>query len=107
MQSVKDIRPRGYNKVKIPRLALAWEFSRKPENYWQDVIFTDESKYNLCGPDGNKRAWRYPGSLLQGHHIRPVLKFGGISGDGLRMHSIPESGETGLRRWQDERHTVH
>jgi len=79
---------RSYSKVKKPRLlpkhkrnrlTFAREFSRKPENYWQDVIFTDESKYNLYGPDGNKRVWRYPGSLLQDHHIRPVVKFGGGS----------------------------
>lgn len=49
------------------------------ERLWRNVIFTDESKFNLYGPDGTKRCWRRPGSLLRDHHVRKVVKFGGGS----------------------------
>ena len=46
---------------------------------WQRVIFTDESKICVFGPDGNKRVWRRPGLPLLDHHVTPTVKFGGKS----------------------------
>lgn len=48
-------------------------------NFWDDVIFTDESKYNLYGPDGHKRVWRRCGLPTLNHHFRYTVKFGGGS----------------------------
>ena len=46
---------------------------------WKHVIFTDESKICVFGPDGNNRVWRRPGIALLDHHITPTVKFGGKS----------------------------
>lgn len=77
-----------YAKVKKPRLLPRHKlerrrFARRHKNtdqtFWNNVIFTDESKFNLFGPDGYKHVWRLPKCVLQDHHIREVVKFGGGS----------------------------
>ena len=74
---VKVKKPR-LNRVQIKkRLIFARVHREHTLDYWKNVMFTDESKFNLYGPDGNKRVWRRPGSTLQDHHIRKVIKFGG------------------------------
>ena len=72
-------KPRLLLRHKRERLAFARVMARMPKDAWNDVIFTDESKYNLHGPDGTKRVWRYPGSPILDHHVRKVVKFGGGS----------------------------
>ena len=79
---------KAYSKVKKPSLGskhkkLRRKFCRTcrdltPED-WQSVIFTDESKYNVHGPDGNKKVWRRSKCILLDHHVRKVTKFGGGS----------------------------
>ncbi|KAI5152875.1 hypothetical protein ENBRE01_3083 [Enteropsectra breve] len=73
----KPKKPRLLKHHKLARLRFAREYLRKPKTYWDNVIFTDESKYNLYGPDGNRRCWRLPNIVLQDHHIQPTVKFGG------------------------------
>jgi len=72
-------KPRLLPKHKLGRLIFSREYSKKPGTFWENIIFSDESKFNLFGPDGCKRVWRYPKSPLQDWHIRPVVKFGGGS----------------------------
>ena len=50
-----------------------------PEEAWKHVIFTDESKINIFGPDGNRRVWRRATKCLKDHHVTQTLKFGGGS----------------------------
>ena len=76
---VKPKKPR-LNPVQIKkRLIFARSHREHIFDYWKNVMFTDESKFNLYGPDGNKRAWRRPGSVLLDHHIRKMVKYGGGS----------------------------
>ena len=75
----KPKKPRLTAKHKRARLNFAKLHFDKSEEDWRRVIFSDESKYNLYGPDGHKKVWRRPGSLLLDHHIRKVVKFGGGS----------------------------
>ena len=49
---------------------------RFPVDDWKKVVFTDESKICMHGPDGNRRVWRRPGGALLDHHIIPTVKFG-------------------------------
>jgi transposase len=79
---------KNYAKVKKPRLSpiqikkrliFARVHKHHTLDYWKNVMFTDESKFNLYGSDGNKRVWKRPGSVLQDHHVRKVVKFGGGS----------------------------
>lgn len=74
---VRPLKPRLEKIHKINR--YRWARAMKPldQDFWDNVIFTDESKYNLYGPDGNKRVWRRSGSPSLDHHFRQVVKFGG------------------------------
>jgi len=76
---VKVKKPRLLPRHKLARLIFSREYSKKPGTFWENVIFSDESKFNLFGPDGYKRSWRFPNSPLQDWHIRSVVKFGGGS----------------------------
>lgn len=75
----RPLKPRLLPKHKKDRRNFARIMRHAPESFWENVIFTDESKFNLHGPDGTKRGWRRPGSQLLEHHVRKVVKFGGGS----------------------------
>lgn len=47
--------------------------------YWNDVIFCDETKIMLYQHDGPSKVWRKPKSALQQKNIIPTVKFGKLS----------------------------
>ena len=49
------------------------------EEYWDDVIFCDETKMMLFYNDGPSRVWRKPLSALEKQNIIPTIKFGKMS----------------------------
>lgn len=61
------------------RLHFAKEHINKDVNWWDDVIFLDESKFNLFGSDGRTMVWRKPNEELKGKNITPTVKHGGGS----------------------------
>lgn len=61
------------------RKSFAQEYSKEEETFWDDVIFLDESKFNLFGSDGKTMVWRKPNTELQKEHLRPTVKHGGGS----------------------------
>ncbi|GBM92328.1 hypothetical protein AVEN_136372-1 [Araneus ventricosus] len=40
------------------RLSFAKSMLNKPETYWNNVLFADESKFNIFGSDGRIMVWR-------------------------------------------------
>jgi len=73
----KPLKPRLTAVHKKNRLSFARAMRSVPQETWDGIIFTDESKYNLYGPDGNKFVWRFPSNPTLDHHVRQVVKFGG------------------------------
>jgi transposase len=61
------------------RLAFASQYIDRPENYWNDVIFTDESKFNIFGSDGRQKVWRLPNTELEKKNLKVTVKHGGGS----------------------------
>jgi transposase len=59
------------------RLEFAQKYVVYPDHYWEDVLFTDESKYNLVGNDGRTRVWRKPHTALHQRNVTPTVKHGG------------------------------
>lgn len=59
-------------RMTFARSHLGWSLDD-----WKDVIFTDESKFNLYGPDGYNRVWRRSGPAYSDHHYHRMVKFGG------------------------------
>jgi transposase len=64
---------------RLKRLQFARTFIGKPEHFWNSIIWSDESKFNLCGSDGNCRVWRTPSEAFSQRCILPTMKHGGGS----------------------------
>ena len=61
------------------RIEFAKTYRSMPNSFWNKVIFSDESKFNIFGSDGKKKVWRKPGASLEKKNLKPTLKFGGGS----------------------------
>ena len=48
-------------------------------DYWNHVLWSDETKINLFGSDGVKRVWRQPGEEHKDKCVLPTVKHGGGS----------------------------
>lgn len=59
------------------RLKFAKEHQNKDASWWEDVIFADESKYNLFGSDGRVMVWRKANEELKSRNTNPTVKHGG------------------------------
>lgn len=59
------------------RFKFAKEHIRKDSRFWEQVIFADESKFNIFGSDGRSYVWRKPNTELQDKHLKPTVKHGG------------------------------
>ncbi|GFU30442.1 HTH_Tnp_Tc3_2 domain-containing protein [Trichonephila clavipes] len=59
------------------------EFTKKQENkdfsYWEQALFTDESKFNIFGSDGKPYVWRKSNEELRRQNLKPAEKYGGGS----------------------------
>ncbi|GFU37339.1 transposable element Tcb1 transposase [Trichonephila clavipes] len=58
------------------RLAFSKMYVRQPK-YSENVIFDDESKYNIFGSDGKQKVWRKSNTAMHGKNLRPTIKYGG------------------------------
>ncbi|GFT47542.1 transposable element Tc1 transposase [Trichonephila clavipes] len=66
------------NRVK--RLKSAKEHILRPQQFWNEVIFSDESKFNIFGSDGRRMVWRKPNtSHHHPKHTIPTVKHEGGS----------------------------
>lgn len=59
------------------RLDYALKYVDKPVEFWEKVIFTDESKFNIFGSDGRRFVWRRPNTELELKNLTPTVKHGG------------------------------
>lgn len=64
---------------KIARLSICKEWLFKPESFWDDVIWSDECKFNLFQSDGRCFVYRKDGTRLEDINLSPTVKFGGGS----------------------------
>lgn len=77
---------KAYNQRKKPqisainrrrRLEFAKKYLNHPPEFWERVLFTDESKFNLFGSDGRVKVWRNPGEGLNPKYTIKTVKYGG------------------------------
>lgn len=61
------------------RLAFVQDHYLLAETWWNNVIFSDESKFNLFGSDGRVMVWRKKNEELKRSNLRPTVKHGGGS----------------------------
>ncbi len=76
-------RPRRKPLLKMMHLKARKEFVEdkqiKDMDYWNHVLWSDETKINLFGSDGVKRVWRQPGEEYKDKCVLPTVKHGGGS----------------------------
>ena len=61
------------------RLQFATEHVSLPSEYWDDVIFSDETKIILYYHDGQQRVWRKSLTAVENKNCIPTVKFGELS----------------------------
>ncbi len=65
--------------LKKARKQFAEDKQTKDMDYWNHVLWSDETKLNLFGSDGVKRVWRQPGEEYKDKCVLPTVKRGGGS----------------------------
>ena len=58
------------------RMTFAKTYINKDNSFWDKVIFSDESKFNIFGSDGQNYEWRKPNTKLEIPHLRETVKHG-------------------------------
>ncbi|GBN11025.1 hypothetical protein AVEN_17604-1 [Araneus ventricosus] len=49
----------------------------KPETYWNNGLFADESKFNILGSDGRIMVWRRKNEEINPKNLVGTVKYGG------------------------------
>ncbi|KAI4293450.1 hypothetical protein PAPHI01_2724, partial [Pancytospora philotis] len=75
----RPLKPRLLPNHRLDRLEFARNPLPRPKDTWRDVVFTDESKFNLFGHDGLRTVWREPGAPARDFHFRKTVSHGGGS----------------------------
>ncbi len=60
MPSTKEASPKAQAQKSPPRFARA--HADKDEDYWDSILWSDETKINVFGTDGFKTVWRRKGA---------------------------------------------
>ena len=58
------------------RLTFAKTYIYKDNSFWNRVIFSDESKFNIFGSDCQNYVWRKPNTELEIRHLHQTVKHG-------------------------------
>ena len=80
------------------RLKFAKEFISKEEKWWKDVIFADESKFNVFGSDGRTIVWRKPNTEMEKKSSPTYCKTRWWESNGLGLYGSIWSGGIGFHR---------
>jgi transposase len=70
-------RPLLSQKNKNARFGICMEWVCKPDKFWDEVICSDECKFNLRNSDGSSDIWRKPGKGLDPKYLNLSVKHGG------------------------------
>ena len=63
-------------KNKLKRLKLPHDHVPKPQEFWDRVLWSDESKFNVFESDGRQVVWRMALESLKEKNINPTVKGG-------------------------------
>lgn len=59
------------------RLTFAKEYVNKPPEFWESIIFSDETKINLFGSDGRAKVWRKKNAAFDIKNLCSTVRHGG------------------------------
>ncbi|GFX08012.1 transposable element Tc1 transposase [Trichonephila clavipes] len=73
-------------KISAPKIAAStsntlgrFVSAETPQQFWNEVIFRDESKFNIFSSDGRRMVSRKPNTSQHPKHTTPIVKHGGGS----------------------------
>ncbi|KAF7692177.1 Transposable element Tcb2 transposase [Cucumispora dikerogammari] len=72
-------KPRLSQVQKNKRLEICREWSFQNNEFFNNVIFSDETKFNLKNSDGQTFVWKKLSERLEEKNIKKTVKFGGGS----------------------------
>ena len=61
----------------MKRIEYARKYREQPLCFWNQVLWTDKSKFNLFGSDGRVMVWRTPQEAFDPRCMVPTVKHGG------------------------------
>lgn len=61
----------------VARLMFAKRHLDTPQKFWQNILWTDETKVELFGRNTQHHVWRKNGTAHQHQHLIPTVKHGG------------------------------
>lgn len=64
-------------KNKVKRLEFAKKYINKPAEFWESVVWSDESKFEIFGSKRRKRVWRKSNEALNPRMVQSTVKHGG------------------------------
>jgi transposase len=70
-------KPRLTPHQRKARLEWAKEYAEKPANFWDSVIFSDESSFHTHEAIRGRYVWRFSQEELKPPFVQPTTKFGG------------------------------
>lgn len=70
-------KPSISKKNKKLRKKFANDYLPKENEFWDKVLFSDESKYNIFKCDGRVRVWRRPNTEFDPSNVQQTVKHGG------------------------------
>ncbi len=71
---------------KKARKYFAEDKQTKDMDYWNHVMWSDETNINVFGSDDVKCVWRQPGEEYKDKCVLPTVKNGGLECCGLGLH---------------------
>lgn len=72
-------RPHISKRNKIKRLEFAKKYVNEPISFWKNVLWSDESKFEIFGTKQRQRVWVKPGEELLEKNVQKTVKHGGGS----------------------------
>ncbi|CAF3709059.1 unnamed protein product [Rotaria sp. Silwood1] len=74
-------RKKPFIKKSNRRKRVLWSREQllKPMEFWNSILWSDESKFNLFGSDGRQIVWRQPHEAMKRECLQPTVKYGGGS----------------------------
>lgn len=76
---VPAVKPLLTREHRVQRLNFARNHQHWTVNDWKKVLFSDETRVSLKGPDGRERVWRRTGERFASCNISTKVAFGGGS----------------------------
>ncbi len=77
--SPQDVNHWWASQNRKARLEFAKRHLKKPSQFWNNILWTDETKINLYQSDGKRRVWRRKGTAHDPKHTTSSVKHGGGS----------------------------